>query len=690
MKLEEFLRLLRGVSQKSGYCMAKCPAHDDKKASLSITKGDNGKILLHCHAGCPTESICESLGLTMKDLFDEPVKAQEAAQIVATYDYTDLSGDLLLAQKLRKSDKTFAWRRPDGRGGWEYNRKGLNLLPYNAANIGGSKAVYLVEGEKDVNTLKRIGKAAVSLPDGAGSKWKDSYTEVFKGKHVAIIEDNDEPGRKFAAMAAEKLHGNAASVRILDLTRILADLSEHGDTTDLIMQMGDTEGIEAITRLARETEEWEPVLTEILNETQEVSMPDFYSGNRFLHNVMGDYLTEKYGVCKINGAIHIYDNGIYKRGEEALHGFMLELIPTLTDAKRREVYKYIKVSRKTPEKEVSPPYLIPFATRIYNIRDNVFLDYSPEHVFLNRFPYDYIPNAPECKIITNTIREIASGDEEVISLLYEAIGNCFYMLNSFRGAVMLYGRRGNNGKSTLLNMITRMLGRKNASFLTLQDTAERFRLADIYGKAANIGDDIPSTYLPESATFKKLVTGEYVTAEKKGQDPFSFKSYAKLFFAMNDLPAVSDKSKAFFGRTLIIPLNQDFSQCSTLNTDLKNREWTKEEMECLTRLAVEGLKRLLKNGDFTRPACVMQAVAEYEADNNPVKAFLQESGDIEGKKVQDVYQHFTAWCWQNGHKNVITRTKFTREVTEQTGYKSIPTREGDKTPRCFQSKGFTL
>lgn len=263
MKLEEFLRLLRGVSQKSGYYMAKCPAHDDKKASLSITKGDDGKILLHCHAGCPTESICESLGLTMKDLFDEPVKAQEAAQIVATYDYTDLSGDLLLAQKLRKSDKTFAWRRPDGRGGWEYNRKGLNLLPYNAANIGGSKAVYLVEGEKDVNTLKRIGKAAVSLPDGAGSKWKDSYAEVFKGKHVAIIEDNDEPGRKFAEMAAGKLHGNAASVRILDLTRILADLPEHGDTTDLIMRMGDTEGIEAIARLARGTKEWKPDATNI-------------------------------------------------------------------------------------------------------------------------------------------------------------------------------------------------------------------------------------------------------------------------------------------------------------------------------------------------------------------------------------------------------------------------------------------
>ena len=189
------------------------------------------------------------------------------------------------------------------------------------------------------------------------------------------------------------------------------------------------------------------------------------------------------------------------------------------------------------------------------MQDHRFMDYTPEHVFLNRFPYDYMPDAPLCDTVTGTVNRIAGDDPEVVNLLYEAMGNCFYLLNSFRGAVMLYGRSGSNGKSTLLNMITQLLGRENASFLSLQDTAERFRLVEVYGKAANIGDDIPSAYLPESSIFKKLVTGETVTAEKKGQDPFSFKPYAKMFFAMNGLPPVSDKSKAFFSRILLIPLN---------------------------------------------------------------------------------------------------------------------------------------
>ena len=215
-------------------------------------------------------------------------------------------------------------------------------------------------------------------------------------------------------------------------------------------------------------------------------LPKFFDKSKFLHNVMGDYLIAKYGACRINNAIHIYDDGVYIPGEDILHGHMLELVPTLKDTQRREVYKYIKVSLKTPIKRASPPNLIPFATRIYDISSGTFLDYGPDFVFLNRFPYDYIPDAPEQPRIAQVINDITCGDGEVQSLLYEAIGNCFYLLNSYRGAVMLYGPSGSNGKSTLLNMITQLLGPQNASYLSLQDMAQKFRLADVYGKAANI------------------------------------------------------------------------------------------------------------------------------------------------------------------------------------------------------------
>ena len=413
-------------------------------------------------------------------------------------------------------------------------------------------------------------------------------------------------------------------------------------------------------------------------------IPEFFEGRKFLHNVMGDYLMEKYGVCKINGSIHIYDNGIYRQGEEALHGYMLQLIPTLTDARRKEVYKYIKVNLKTPVKQVSPPHLIPFATKIYDLQNDRFLDYGPEYVFLNRFPYDYKPEAPVCETVTGVISRIAGGDQEIIDLLYEAMGNCFYLLNSYRGAIMLYGPNGNNGKSTLLNLISQLVGMENASFLSLQDTAERFKLIGLYGKAVNIGDDISSNYIPDTERFKMLVTGGTVSAEHKGQDPVHFKPYAKLFFALNGLPPVSDKSKAYFSRVLLIPLTQDFSK--NKDVTLKDKQWSQEGMEYLTRLAIDGLKRLINQGDFTRPECVVEALADYEAENNPVNGFLEEYGKIDGKPTELVYYDFCRWCERNGHRNVPTRTRFTREVTQQTGMISGVSRNeyfGGEPGRCF-------
>ena len=416
-------------------------------------------------------------------------------------------------------------------------------------------------------------------------------------------------------------------------------------------------------------------------------LPDFFDEKgRFLHNVLGDFLIDRYGCCKINGSVHIYDNGIYRPGEEALHTAMVDLLPSLSTSRRRECFNYIKVCRATPEKKLAPPHLIPFRHRVYNLKTGEFLDYSPEMVFLNRFPWDYHPDAPYCKTVADTLTAIASGDAEVLKLILESFGNCFYLLNSYRGAVALYGPSGSNGKSTLLNMLKRMVGAENASYLSLQDTAQRFRLMEVYGKAANIGDDIPDSVLLDSSLFKKLATGETVIAEKKGQDPVSFQSYAKFFFALNGLPPVKDKSEAFFSRILLVPMNADFSTAGRRDASLKDREWTQEEMEYLVMLAMDGLKRLLSKGEFTKPPCVMRAMAEYELENNPILGFLDEYGSLVNQPTEKVYSDFRRWCESSGHRNVTTRKRFTAEVCRLAGLHSDSIRHPyfmGETGRCF-------
>jgi len=93
---EELAEKLNGKAAGSGW-MARCPAHEDRKASLSIAAGDDGRVLLHCHAGCQTADVVAAMGLRLADLMPERANPNGDArpQIVATYDYVDADGRLL-------------------------------------------------------------------------------------------------------------------------------------------------------------------------------------------------------------------------------------------------------------------------------------------------------------------------------------------------------------------------------------------------------------------------------------------------------------------------------------------------------------------------------------------------------------------------------------------------------------------
>lgn len=431
----------------------------------------------------------------------------------------------------------------------------------------------------------------------------------------------------------------------------------------------------------------------------------------FRHDLMAKYLIEKFNISKINKKLHIYDNGIYIQGEDILKGQMIKLEPTTKDAQRVEVYKYMEQSCDVPEKEESPPNFIPFKSNIYNLDTNEFIDYSEKYVFLNKFPYDYTPGKArekESLRILETIGNIADGNSEVTRLIFEAIGACFYRVNKYRGAVMLYGESGSNGKSTLLNIIEQVVGFKNCSHLSLQNLSEKFMLIDVYGKAANIGDDIGDDYIPDSAIFKKLVTGEYVKAQNKYEKSVEFKSFAKLFFAANNLPKISDKSRAFMSRLLIVPLNHDFSADKNADHNLHSKNWDEDSMEFLLELSMSGLKRLIKQGGYTKPECVVEETRRYEEKNNVVIEFcsdlvLMDSEQeiemilenknmsienirekrlmemLDKKATHSVYNDFKSWCSENG-KTVTTHTKFTQALMSK--YYWL----GTKPSRC---EGFT-
>lgn len=208
--IEAVLNHFAGVKKNGAGWMALCPAHEDKNPSLSIRE-ENGKVLLYCHAGCTYEAVRAAAGIDKADLNGDLSVGH--AKIIDTYDYQDEAGNTLF-QVVRLEPKSFKQRRPDGRGGWIWNLHGVPKVPYRLPELAAAEQVFIVEGERDVETIRGLGLVATCNPGGAG-KWTSEYGQHLRGKNVVVIADNDEPGQKHALSVATSLHLIAASVKLI-------------------------------------------------------------------------------------------------------------------------------------------------------------------------------------------------------------------------------------------------------------------------------------------------------------------------------------------------------------------------------------------------------------------------------------------------------------------------------------------
>jgi putative DNA primase/helicase len=190
----ELATRLNGRASGAGW-VACCPAHDDRRASLSIGEGARGRTLLNCFANCGTDAIVSAMGLTMADLFDDkPAPATPirpvTPQIVKTYDYCD-EGGALAFQTVRYEPKDFRQRRPDGRGGWIWNLQGVGTLLYRLPELKGKAAVAICAGEKDADALWALGIPATTNALGEG-RWRDEHTQQLVAAGAQRVEGREQ------------------------------------------------------------------------------------------------------------------------------------------------------------------------------------------------------------------------------------------------------------------------------------------------------------------------------------------------------------------------------------------------------------------------------------------------------------------------------------------------------------------
>ena len=336
---------------------------------------------------------------------------------------------------------------------------------------------------------------------------------------------------------------------------------------------------------------------------------------------------------------------------------------------------------------MAPARYIAFNNGVLDIVDDKLLPFDPKLYVTNRIPWNYDPAAYD-ETADKMLDRIACQDPDVRALLEECIGYCFFRRNELRKAFILTGgKRG--GKSTYLDCIKAILGESNVSSLDLKEVGDRFSTAMMFGKLANIGDDIGDDFLMGSqvAMFKKVVAGNRIKAERKGQDPFDFDPYVKLLFSANEIPRMRDRGNAVLDRLIIIPFNAVFDKTQKdYDPWLKYKLVEKEPVQYLIRVGIEGLKRVLDpTQGFTQAVVVKEKMAEYEEENNPILGFLKDLDpevDIIGEPTAEVYRRYSVYCHENGFTAVGNKV-FGKQIFSLLGIESVQKKVNGKNRRIY-------
>ena len=301
--LNQLINLLGGEKRRgaNGEHICLCPAHNDKDPSLYVTEGSKGIVMKCMSRGCSTQDICERIGVKMSELFfepppqrgrprgstaakptrpaakdDKPAKVYNSyaeaygwmGELVCTYPYRDSEGALQfeVARILPKGggEKTFRQHRPvkpDGSGQCafpirldvpaELRESLIYRQPETERAIREGRTVYIVEGEKDADTMWRLGLAATTNAGGGTSgKWKEGHTEHFRdADEVIVLPDNDTTGEGHGDEGFRAEAKVAKKCYLIHLRDGHTGFKNKGDFTDLVEDVGADRALEILNEL---------------------------------------------------------------------------------------------------------------------------------------------------------------------------------------------------------------------------------------------------------------------------------------------------------------------------------------------------------------------------------------------------------------------------------------------------------
>lgn len=403
----------------------------------------------------------------------------------------------------------------------------------------------------------------------------------------------------------------------------------------------------------------------------------------FSHNEFGDQLIQEFNIIEVNNVLYVYDDGYYQADDKIIENKMLDLYPGILQRQRTEVLAYIKIKTHINATNLRVnPYIINLENTRLDIRSGECLDFTPDAIEFDRIPVKYDPLAYSVDL-DNMLNRVFLEDREVIDLFEEMLGAVLLKHNRYQKAFLFHGS-GSNGKSTILDLIKTFLGGRNYSAIALEKVTDRFNTAELENKLANIGDDVDNTTLKDTGTLKKLFSGNSITVERKGERPYTIEPYATHIYSCNVIPRSFDKSDGFYRRWLLIPFNARFSaNDEDYDPMIGDKITTPTALSYLLNLGIKGAQRLIKNGRFTEPQSVKDALEAYKADNSTVLSWIDDKELTEDyflEKPRDViYSEFSDWCKLSGIKSSMVTGKktFFKEIVQKFDFEEKAKQKSD-------------
>lgn len=403
----------------------------------------------------------------------------------------------------------------------------------------------------------------------------------------------------------------------------------------------------------------------------------------FSHNDFGDQLIAEFKIIEVNGILYVYEDGYYQADDRIIENKMIELYPGILQRQRSEVLAYLRIKCHKNASEIKVnPYILNLKNTRLDIRSGKCLEFTPEAIEFDRIPVTYDPSA-YCADLDKMLNRVFLGDREIINLFGEMIGAILLKHNRYQKAFLFYGS-GANGKSTILDLLRTFLGGKNYVALALEEVTSRFNKALLENKLANIGDDIDNVAIKDSGTLKKIISGSAINVEHKGEGGFVIEPYATHIYSCNSIPRSFDKSEGFYRRWIMIPFNARFTkEDSDYDPLIADKISEPNALSYLLNIGIKGAQRLIKNGQFTEPQSVKEALESYKTDNSTVLSWVEDKELDEDYFLENprdmLYSEFTDWCKLSGIKtsNITGKKMFFKELIQKYDFEEKPRQKVD-------------